>query len=156
MKKEPLEWRFWTKVKISAGCWVWIGSISRKWGYGGVRVDGEMKLAHRVAYELLIGAIPEGMQLDHTCHNPACVNPIHLRVCTNTQNCMNKLMYKNNKSGFKGVHFRKDTRKWQAQIVIAGKKTGLGQYETPEEANAAYSVAALQCAGEFAYSGKVA
>lgn len=70
--------RFWSKVeKQDDGCWVWSSHIDRD-GYGQFTLDGTSQRAHRVAYEMVVGEIPEGMHLDHLCRNRACVNPEHL------------------------------------------------------------------------------
>ena len=76
------EQRFWAKVDKTGDCWLWQGAIG-KHGYGTFTVkrpDGGTRFwrAHRFAYELLVGPIPEGMFLDHLCRNTACVNPAHL------------------------------------------------------------------------------
>lgn len=67
------------------GCWVWNWSVQRK-GYASVWIDGRGVKAHRVAYELANGPIPEGMVIRHTCGNPSCVNAEHLRAGTLTEN----------------------------------------------------------------------
>lgn len=83
--------RFWAKVQVtSSGCWLWTGTLSAK-GYGRFRPNGNMNrrvMAHRFAYEILVGLIPEGKQLDHKCRNRACVNPDHLEVVTNHENIL--------------------------------------------------------------------
>lgn len=63
-------------------CWEWVGARSMKEGYGGISVNGRTRIAHRVAYELFVGPIPEGMQIDHLCRNRGCVNPSHLEPVT--------------------------------------------------------------------------
>jgi hypothetical protein len=68
-------------------CWTWIRSKDSH-GYGAIRRDGKAYRAHRYFYEMHRGAIPEGMQLDHLCRNPDCVNPDHLEPVTNRENVL--------------------------------------------------------------------
>lgn len=79
--------RYWSKVTITAGCWEW-RAYKVKTGHGRFRVGKEMKPAHRVAYELIVGPIPVGLDLDHLCRNPSCVNPAHLEPVTRAVNVM--------------------------------------------------------------------
>lgn len=81
-----LEQRFWAKVDKSGDCWLWTAAICQTGGYGRVKVDGKMLKAHRVAYELTIGPIPDGLTLDHLCRVRRCVNPAHLDPCTMGEN----------------------------------------------------------------------
>lgn len=69
------------------GCWVWTGYRNRQ-GYGRVLVNGRVKNAHRVAYLLLVGAIPEGLELDHKCRVRSCTNLEHLELVTHRENCL--------------------------------------------------------------------
>jgi hypothetical protein len=64
-----------------SGCWLWIGSVNNK-GYG--QLSGQY--AHRVSYQIVHGAIPEGLYLLHSCDVPCCVNPGHLHPGTQKQN----------------------------------------------------------------------
>ena len=80
--------RFWRKVEPGRGqCWLWIAATSVK-GYGRFAFNGHNRLAHRVAYEVLVAPIPQWLQIDHLCRVRACVNPRHLEPVTpqvNTQ-----------------------------------------------------------------------
>ena len=80
-----VERRFWAKVDKTEGCWLWTAYVNRD-GYGRVSFNQTMRLAHRVAYELLVGPIPSGLELDHLCRVPACVNPAHLEPVTHQEN----------------------------------------------------------------------
>jgi HNH endonuclease len=73
---------FWSKVERGAPgeCWLWTGATTK--GYGRFRGTG----AHRFAYELLVGPIPQGLQLDHLCRVRNCVNPEHLEPVTCQEN----------------------------------------------------------------------
>lgn len=94
--------RFWDKVdRIPDGCWMWKGGTNHR-GYGqfGRRAaDGTVigYRAHRLAYELMVGPIPDGLLMDHLCHQPGvcsaldrcehrrCVNPHHLKIVTDSE-----------------------------------------------------------------------
>lgn len=98
-------------------------------------MQGVEKLAHRYAYELLVGAIPDGMQIDHICHNRACVNPGHLRPVTRKQNMENQAgVNVDNNSGFRGVGLNKRTGKYRARAQHDGKEYTAGEHDTPEQA----------------------
>lgn len=80
--------RFWAKVNKTADCWVWTASTYPN-GYGIFSIGhGVLSAAHRVAYQLVIGPIPDGLELDHLCRNHLCVNPCHLEPVTHRENTL--------------------------------------------------------------------
>lgn len=82
----PLTERFWEKTVPAGECLEWTGVRCN--GYGQIWFSGRMRLAHRIAYELVVGPIPEGLTIDHLCRNRACVNTDHLDPCTGKENTL--------------------------------------------------------------------
>jgi len=84
----PIMQRFWEKVDIGHpdDCWEW-QATRRRGGYGGFAVtSNEIEQAHRVAYSMSKGPIPDGLLVCHSCDNPPCCNPDHLWLGTNQDN----------------------------------------------------------------------
>ena len=79
--------RFWAKVDTSGTCWTWTGGINHQ-GYGKFWLEGHTLQAHRVAYLLRWGAVPEDLTLDHLCRNRPCVRPSHLEPVTIQENLL--------------------------------------------------------------------
>lgn len=85
----PVAPRLWAQVERTDSCWLWTGY--RTWnGYGWMSVNNRAVAVHRIAYELLVGPIPAGLDLDHVrdrgCTNRNCVNPAHLEPVTRSEN----------------------------------------------------------------------
>jgi hypothetical protein len=75
------------KIDTSDDCWTWTGNRCRK-GYGRIKIGGNQKQAHRVAYEFFVGPIPCGLTIDHLCRNRGCVRPNHLEPVTGRENTL--------------------------------------------------------------------
>ena len=129
--------RFSSKVGKSGDCWNWTGTMSEN-GYGTYWADGKNHRAHRYAYEMANGPIPDGLYIDHVCHNTACVNPAHLRLATPKQNTEHQLgAQTRGTSGFRGVSWHKRDKRWQATVIHHGKRVHIGYFHDREEAGAA-------------------
>jgi hypothetical protein len=75
-------------VPAGAGdCWPWLGAMDGD-GYGIFRYRGRHLKAHKAVYEKLVGPVPAGRELDHTCCNRRCVNPAHLEPVTHRENIL--------------------------------------------------------------------
>lgn len=85
------EW-LWSTIRLhkgsvltAGGCRYWLGSKNQD-GYGMMSFQGTTRLVHNVAYELYIGPVPEGKELDHICRNRWCINHHHLEPVTHKEN----------------------------------------------------------------------
>lgn len=83
--RRPIADRFWEKVERSDTCWLWTAALSPS-GYGAFQTGERVVRAHRFAYELVVGPIPDGLQIDHLCRVRRCVNPEHLEPVTQAEN----------------------------------------------------------------------
>lgn len=95
--------RFWSRVDrhgpaalswdgriLPGSCWLWTGAPAAT-GYGVIRAGGRDTYAHRIAHELLVGPIPQGLTIDHLCMVRLCVNPEHLEPVTRAENTRREL-----------------------------------------------------------------
>lgn len=87
MRGKSLEERFWRLVDKTDDCWMWTGYKTPE-GYGCYTDKGEPWKAHRLAYTLAVGKIPDGLTIDHDCRNRSCVRPDHLQPMPLVENVM--------------------------------------------------------------------
>lgn len=83
--EEKTKERFWSKVEKTNSCWLWTDALTHN-GYGKFRVKEKTVRAHRIAYEIQKGMIPDGLILDHLYRVRRCVNPEHLEIVTHKEN----------------------------------------------------------------------
>lgn len=118
------------------GCLNWNRSTNRPNGYGQIYVSGRLHTVTRVVWEMDNGPIPDGMYVDHLCHNRKCCNVDHLRLATPGQNEQNRRgAQRNSRSGVRGVQFLNG--KYVVRVMHLGKTHQGGRYATLEEADAA-------------------
>lgn len=97
-------------------CWEWSRARNSS-GYGRLTVNGRRERVHRYAYQLFVGPIPSGMEVDHVCHNRACVAPYHLRLATRAQNNANRVgAQPASRSGHRNIHWDSRSNTWKIQV----------------------------------------
>jgi len=117
--------------------------------FNGCKWYAERKEGKKVIYmHREITNAPDGMDVDHLDRDGLNNTDENLRVCTRSQNLLNRGMYSNNKSGFTGVSWFKRDQKYRAQIQRDSKNIHIGYYLTAEEASRAYKEAEKQYSGE--------
>lgn len=124
------------------------GNPDRK-GYMMISVCGQNYRAHRLAWYYMTGEWPD-QQIDH-------INCVHgdnrwenLRLCTRSQNNHNQPTRKNNRSGVKGVHFKKQAGKWHGQVCLNYRIHHVGLFDSLEEAAVAVRAKREELHGKFA------
>ncbi len=144
--------RFAQRVARDGQCLIWIGAKDRAGGYGMLNVRGRHTKAHRFAWERVNGPIPDGMVIDHICHNRGCVEVSHLRLATASQNGAYRCgAQKNSALGVRNV--RRDGTKFRVQVRKAGVSYG-GAHDTLDAAIAEASSLREALFGNFAGYGE--
>ena len=139
-------WRIAKSRKIKAGD---IAGNTHIRGHIDIRINRKLYKAHRLAWLYVYGGFPEKM-LDHINGNPADNRIENLREVTDAENLKNVKRHSDNRSGYKGVYYRKERNTYRASIFSNGKKKMLGSFKDPAEAHDAYKKAALELHGEYA------
>lgn len=99
-------------------------------------------------HRVILGA-EKGQIVDHKNGNPLDNRKTNIRICSQSENLFNKRIQSNNKSGYKGVAWNKEKKKWQAQARFCGKRYSIGYFQTKEEAAKAYNNTIIKISSEF-------
>ena len=118
-------------------------------GYLKVTIDGLHYFVHNVIWAWTTGKWPIAT-VDHENLIKRDNRWLNLREATHSENCENRPVRSDNKTGLKGVTWRADASRWQARIVVNGKRRSLGMFDDKGQAHAAYAAAAMRHHGQFA------
>lgn len=130
-----LESRFHAKVASRDGCWLW-GAFIDKAGYGRIGSGSDVLYAHRVSYEIHVGPIPGGVEIDHKCRNRSCVNPEHLQAVSRKRNHENLggANRSNKSSGVRNVYLHKPSGRWYVRVGHNGASIYGGYFSSVDDA----------------------
>ena len=105
--------------------------------YRDIEYKGIIYKVHRIIWLMEYGEFPQppADEIDHIDGDGLTNRIENLRAVTHAEQCLNKIKYKNNTSGYTGVNWREKTKKWQARIYINRKRKYLGLFSAPELAN---------------------
>jgi len=121
-------------------------------GYWTIRINRKHYAAHRLAYLMTYGYLPQF--IDHINNDRADNRVANLREASKSENCRNRKSHKGSSSKFKGVFWHKSDKRWRASIYIHGKLRYLGQYMSEIDAAKAYDQVAIKEFGKFAKTNK--
>lgn len=96
--------------------------------YGIAQIEGRRIGAHRVAYQLFVGTIPKGWELDHLCRVPACINPLHLEVVSHSENLRRGLNRNREKTTCKYGHALTREPHWKQRRCRTCRKAASSRY----------------------------
>lgn len=116
------------------------GTVNKTTGYVHIMMNGKRHQAHRLAWLWMTGSFP-ALDIDHIDHVRANNRWSNLREVDNAENQKNQSRRMDNTSGYQGVSWHKQSRKWQARVMLDGKNIPFGYYSTPEAANDACRLA---------------
>lgn len=145
-KSGVLTWRV-SRGRVRPGV---IAGEQTKLGYRVLRVDGVRFSCHRAIYKMAHGVDPGSYDVDHINGNPSDNRIENLRLVSHGQNMRNGKLRKNNTTGRRGVVWRAELGKYQAQITFRGRNNYLGLFDSADEASDAYERAAKVLHGQYA------
>lgn len=119
---------FWRRVAVASEseCWLWTGGKSRT-GYGQTTFNYQHRLAHRVSWELTHGEIPDGMMVCHRCDNPACCNPEHLFIGSNSDNQLDSVLKGRSRAARQNGSTNHCARLTESQVIEIRRRRTSGE-----------------------------
>lgn len=151
---EPLKGRFHWKTKQGSGRPGRRAGFKEKPGYRRIQINGRAWPESHLVWLIETGHLPPSDKcVDHINRVRSDNRFCNLRLADRAENQANRKTSTRNKTGFKGIHWVRKTKKWKAEIYARGKRYCLGSYSTKEEAGAAYLAAQREHFGEFADAG---
>lgn len=117
---------FWDRATSGPGCWAWTRKVMYR-GYGIFTIRGRRFFAHRIAWELTNGPIPEGMVVMHLCDNPPCVNPAHLSIGTHRENAADKITKGRQRPGRLAKLTPEAVREIRVKLAAGATRAALGR-----------------------------
>lgn len=142
---------FAARAEQRGDCLIWTGATYPA-GYGIIWHGSGYTSAHRWAYEQAHGTIPEDMQIDHTCWNPACCNIAHLRIATSSENAMNRDGARaGTATGIRNVQMLGD--RFLVVLKVNGRAVKSGPFDTADEAREVAECERIRHFGEYAGRG---
>lgn len=124
-------------------------------GYRRIKINGKLYMEHRIIFYMSTGIDPMENDIDHIDRNRKNNRPKNLRIATRGKNMANGDVYSNSKTGFRGVYWHKQSKKFRTEIQVNHKKIYLGSFDDPIDAANAYNLAAKKHYGEFAYQNEI-
>ena len=143
--------RFWSKVRMGGSdeCWDWTASVFRgeKGGYGRFLLAGKIRYAHRVAWRLTNGEIPDGLFVLHKCDNRRCCNPAHLFLGTKQDNADDMVAKGRHGTKIHPNYLPRGASHWKVKIteaqavgIMARLLMGVPRMRVAEEFGTTYSI----------------
>lgn len=149
-KDGHLYWKVDVANNVKAGCKAGCKASN---GYTFIKINKVQYVSHRLIYQLCNGALPDDMYIDHINGDRSDSRIENLRLCNMYQNAQNRKLNKDNKSGFKNVHWSETRKKWKVQLRVNGTMKNIGVFDDLELADLVATESRNKYHGKFANHG---